>query len=457
MAEDQAISTKPAHPLVLFRGELEQRAGELKMVLPAGITAERFQRTVLTAAQQNPDLLKADRRSLWLACMKAAQDGLLPDGREAAFVIYSNRVKRPKEGGGTEWVSVKTVQYIPMVYGLRKKILQARDADGHPIVSALAVGVVYKAEADNGYFNWERGADPEVSHIPMLTLSEEEATDENIVAAYSIVTMRDGTKTCDVLRRFQIDKIRECSQTGAVGRIAKYDMGDIKKGQLIPPKGPWVDWFDEMAMKTVMRHHSKTLPQSGDVIMDRGDDNDALLAGASASHLLGSTAGGEPELLDDQSGLPAHDGDGVIIEDGDEEEAKPKPRQSRKKAADPKPAADAEPAGPSAEGNGSTAPADPAATTQGATASDASAQSGTNGADSATDEFGFTKLPAEAEAEKILDKLAKAKDLATLDQEYDAGLGLLEKWPDEIRGALRNGYQRHRRRLGAPIDAEAQQ
>jgi recombination protein RecT len=46
------------------------------------------------------------------------------------------------------WVSKKLVQYMPMVYGLRKKILQARDANGKPIVSALQVGVVYKAEVE---------------------------------------------------------------------------------------------------------------------------------------------------------------------------------------------------------------------------------------------------------------------------------------------------------------------
>jgi recombination protein RecT len=338
-------TTRAPSELQLLRVDLEKRAGEIKMALPQGIAAEKFQRTIITAAQQNPELLKADRRSLILACMKAAQDGLLPDGREAALVIYKTRTKRPKQGGGTEWVSISSVQYIPMVYGLRKKILQASDADGTPIVSALSVNVVYAAEVENGYFRWEVGSDPEVSHAPMLSLTEEEAKDENIVAAYSIVTMHDGTKAYDVLRRFQIDKIRECSQTGATGRIAKYDMGDIKKGQPIPPKGPWVDWFPEMAMKTVMRHHSKTLPMSGDVIMDRGDDRDEIDANLSTAAVLGSTAGGEPELLTDETDGSTYDGaTGEVVEDADEP-AKPK-RASRAKAKadEPKPA-DAEPAG----------------------------------------------------------------------------------------------------------------
>jgi len=45
------------------RAEMQRMAPEIARALPPHISAERFQRVVLTAIQSNPDLLEADRRS----------------------------------------------------------------------------------------------------------------------------------------------------------------------------------------------------------------------------------------------------------------------------------------------------------------------------------------------------------------------------------------------------------
>jgi recombination protein RecT len=150
---------------------------------------------------------------------------------------------------------VKQVQYMPMVYGLRKKILQSGE------VVSLEVNVVYRAEVEKGTFLYEVGLEPPLRHRPSLDLTEEETTDDQIVAAYSIATMKDGTKSYEIMRRFEINKVRAVSQTGATGKTDR-------QGKPIQPKGPWVDWFAEMAKKTVMRRHAKTLPMSGDVLID---------------------------------------------------------------------------------------------------------------------------------------------------------------------------------------------
>ncbi len=137
----QLATTTGQPEIVKFRGQLEQRAGELKMVLPSHITPEKFQRTMLTAVQADPDLLSADRQSLILACMRAAQDGLLPDKREAAVVVFNENKK--VDGN---WIRRKIATYLPMVYGLRKKILQSGE------VTALEVGIVYRKELESGDF-----------------------------------------------------------------------------------------------------------------------------------------------------------------------------------------------------------------------------------------------------------------------------------------------------------------
>lgn len=259
-----------------LRFQLDKRADDFKMALPAHITPEKFQRTVMTAAQSNPDLLKADRGSLITACMKAAQDGLLPDGREAAIVTFNTR----KQIDG-RWETVVLAQYMPMVFGLRKKILQSGE------ISSIETNVVYRREVEDERFYFEAGTEAALRHRPALDLTDEDLADENIVAAYSVATMKDGTKSFEVMRRAEINKVRQASQTGALGKTTR-------DGKPIPPKGPWVDWFAEMARKTVMRRHSKTLPMSGDLIDVEAADE--AIAARSAAALLSSVEPDTPVI-----------------------------------------------------------------------------------------------------------------------------------------------------------------
>src|SRR4051812_38118254 len=97
-----------------IKGQLEKMRGEFTKQLPKGMPTERFVRTILTAVQINPDLMVADRKSLILACMKAAQDGLMPDGREGALVVYNTKVKAKNAQGREVETWVKTVQWLRM-------------------------------------------------------------------------------------------------------------------------------------------------------------------------------------------------------------------------------------------------------------------------------------------------------------------------------------------------------
>ncbi|MBX4421155.1 recombinase RecT, partial [Mycobacterium tuberculosis] len=74
------------------------------------VPVEKFTRVAMTAIQNNPDLQNADRRSLFGAIVRLAQDGLLPDGREAAIVLFG-----------------KQAQAMPMIAGVLKKIRQSGD------------------------------------------------------------------------------------------------------------------------------------------------------------------------------------------------------------------------------------------------------------------------------------------------------------------------------------------
>jgi recombination protein RecT len=309
------LANRPAadpaqNALVAFNGQLQTRADQFKMVLPSHITPEKFQRTVMTAVQADIDLLRADRQSLLLACMKAAQDGLLPDKREAALVIFKTNQKV-----NGEWVQTKQVQYMPMVYGLRKKILQSGE------IADITAKVVYRREVEEGLFIYEEGTEAMLRHRPLLDGYADDFTDDKIVLAYSMATFKDGGKSYEIMRRFEIDKVRECSQTGATRD---------RWGKERTPSGPWVDWFPEQAKKTVMRRHSKTLPMSGDILDIEHNDDTLYAASATAALDMAQpdapaqiTAPGREQLLEqaqEREGTPAHDPEtGEISEDVERE------------------------------------------------------------------------------------------------------------------------------------------
>lgn len=300
--EDAAISPGP---ITVLRTQLEQRAAEFRMVLPAHITPEKFQRTVLTAVQSNPDLLKTDRRSFLTACMKAAHDGSLPDGREAAIVPFNTKMK--VDG---EWRWVKLAQYMPMVFGLRKKILQSEE------VTDIFAAVVYRQEIEAGRFIYEEGTERQLRHKPILE-PDFRPDDADIALAYSVATFANGFKSFEVMRRYEIDEVRESSQTGA-----EHDA----KGEPRDPKGPWVDWFSEMAKKTVIRRHSKSLPQSSDIIADVEADDMAFASRSALALLEGTKAEpSRPMIADDE---PLH-ADNNGEEPHDEETGEVKPRRGR--------------------------------------------------------------------------------------------------------------------------------
>lgn len=300
MTDNLPAERRASTQIDVLKANLTKRAEDFKMVLPSHITPEKFQRVVATAALQSPQLLECDRQSLLLAAMKLAQDGLLPDGREAALIPFKTSIK-----DGSQWLDKWIVQPMPMVYGLRKKILQSGD------VLSIETGVVYLADLESGHFIYEIGMDPPIRYRPNLLLPIEETADEKIVAAYSIAKLRnegggDPYWSVEVMRRAEIDKVRQSSQTGALGRVVKFGKD---KGKPIPPKGPWVDWFGEMARKTVLRRHSKVLPMSGDVLETIERDIESERAAESAAAYL-AVEPKEPAILpsrEEPAAAPAED------------------------------------------------------------------------------------------------------------------------------------------------------
>ena len=227
------------NPREVLRIQLHKMGGEFKMALPSHITADKFQRTVMTAVQQNPDLINADRRTLLMAATKCATDGLLPDGREAAFVIFNTKVKTKKNGHEVEeWV--KTVQYMPMIAGLLKRVRNGG------VVSSLQAHVIYA----NDHFVWKQGTEDALEHIPLFPGDRGEP-----IGAYAIARFKDGSPPVfQVMDKARIEKARSISKAAKNGST-------------------WTLWWDEMACKTVARNLAKYLPSDAEIeTVGRRDD-----------------------------------------------------------------------------------------------------------------------------------------------------------------------------------------
>lgn len=227
-----ATPVRELTPIEAVRATLARMQPEFEAALPPQIPVQRFIRTLITTVQMQPDLLQADRRTLFAACMKAAQDGLLLDGREAAPVIFR---KKDRDGG---WTSV--VQYMPMIGGILKKMRNSGE------LAMINAHVVYEADQ----FEYRLGDDEHIAHKPHLGPNRGRP-----IAAYAIARTKDGSVWREVMSVDDIEKVRNVSRA--------------------KDSGPWVSFWDEMARKTVIRRLAKRLPSSADIDQVFDNDNEA--------------------------------------------------------------------------------------------------------------------------------------------------------------------------------------
>lgn len=220
------MSTAQKKQQITQRDQIRHIENDLKLMrerlvsaLPAHIPVQMFIATVLTACAVEPKLLDCERHSLFLSCMKAARDGLLPDGREAALAPF-----RDGETGR------KLATYMPMYAGLLKKIRNSGELD------SFSANAVY----ENDHFEYELGDNERIVHKPIFR-----GTRGAIIAAYAIAKVKSGGIYRRVLGEEDIKLIKAFSKA---------------------KKGPWSgDFESEMWIKSAIRRLSKILPQSTDI------------------------------------------------------------------------------------------------------------------------------------------------------------------------------------------------
>lgn len=193
---DQVVATLN-HP-----GVVEQ----IKESLPENVTLTRFVQIAKTAIRSNPRLVTADQNTLFASIIRCAQSGLYPDGKEAALVIYGDKVS-----------------FLPMIAGVTRQLAE--------FGWLLRTGVVRQGDE----FDWSE--EPmSLNHRPARPGVER----GEIIYAWGIATHADGRRLQRVLNSADLAKRRAKAQT----------------------KGVWDEWPEPMSAKSAGHAVAKIVPLS---------------------------------------------------------------------------------------------------------------------------------------------------------------------------------------------------
>lgn len=261
MTENKQLS-----PMQKMTKAMTDRASQFSAVLPSHISPDQFQRVATTAIQNAPELLEADQKSLLNSLMKSAQDGLLPDGREGALVVYNTNIA--KQGQPPNWI--KQVQWMPMIGGILKKIRQSGQ------VKFITARVVY--DADEFDF-WIDETGEHLKHRP----SFKNRGDVQLV--YAMATANDGTLYVEVLNVDDVEKIRQSSKSSN--------------------SPAWKNWWNGMAEAKTLRKLSKRLPLSNELmtVIQRDDESHEFESMRDVSPKQGSHKSAHEMLADNRQEL----------------------------------------------------------------------------------------------------------------------------------------------------------
>jgi len=232
--------------VMVFRDLIEKQVSQFLKVMDQR-TTDRFVRMLMTNYQENRQLQQCDPMSLVHVAMRAAQDGLMLDGKEAAVVPFKDRDR------GTVYAT-----YVPMITGIRKKVRNSGQI--------LDWNVTAVFEGDECVVSL--GTNQYVNHKPSLTGGRKRP----LIGVYSIANFRGGGQAVRWMGRDEIEEIR---------------------GKSKAKSGPWDDpvFYPEMAVKTCARAHSKQLPMSSDMVAFwQRDDDDTGALGSAAPPIQSTSA-----------------------------------------------------------------------------------------------------------------------------------------------------------------------
>lgn len=266
-AQQEIVQAQQEGALVL-RTTIEQRTGDFAAALPAHVDPKRFVRAALSMLNTVPKIKECAPSTIVTGLMQAAQLGLeVSDVRGQAFLI-------------PRWNGRKGRMEAAFQLGYRGMIDLAARAGITVDDDVIREGDVYE---------FQRGTNPFLRHVP--SLDEPGAP----LAYYAVGHFADGRQPRYVLwskRRVEMHRDRFASSRDRQGKIY----------------GPWIDHFDGMAAKTVIRALLDPLPiavETRDALF-RDDAGAGLVEPTAAQQAeLDASTGDDGEIVDAEIVEPA--------------------------------------------------------------------------------------------------------------------------------------------------------
>lgn len=209
---------------------------QIQTLLPKNIPLDKFTEVTLMAIRKTPEVLEADRQTLYDACLSLARRGLLPDKKEAALVVFPTNIGTREQ---PKWI--KVVQEMAMIEGIIKEMAKAG-------IKAYAVSV-YANELPNLQF-WNDDFGQHVKHIPIIFGDRGER-----MGSFAAASTPDGRTYVEGMNMAELEK------TALRSKQAKKDKnGNKTRG------GTWLSDPERMEQKTPMHRLRKRIP-----ILDTSD------------------------------------------------------------------------------------------------------------------------------------------------------------------------------------------
>lgn len=251
--------------LIDIKANLDRELVPVQSLLPAHVSFDRFTNAAAVALAANSDLFNADRQSVINALTACAKDGLIPDNREAAMVVF----KRKQANGDWKYLA----QYMPMIDGVLKRARQSGE------ISIIAARAVYQ---NDNFRVWLDDNGEHILYEPTLGSRGE------MIGAVAYARMKSGEFQFEWLNLDDIAKVRAASKNSDTG--------------------PWKDWFESMSRKSAAHRLCRRLPNNSEIMemLERGTEmvwqkEKDITPTASGSSLIEPRSGqdaGQPEGFD---------------------------------------------------------------------------------------------------------------------------------------------------------------
>jgi recombination protein RecT len=235
---------------------------QMKVLLPPSVGLARFTEVTIAAIQNNPDVLEADRDSLYRACVAAARRGLLPDKREGALVVYKTNV-----GTRDQPRYMPLVQFMPMVEGIIKEMAKAK-------INAYAVSV----HENDAIALWNDDEGQHVKHEPVVFGDRGQ-----MVGVFAAAKTEDGRTYIEAMNLKDVEQVARRSKQNFTNK----QTGALEYG------GTWKSDFDRMAQKSALHRLRKRLPIIDEDVLqnlkDMEEETDIVLGSTTSPEGAAST------------------------------------------------------------------------------------------------------------------------------------------------------------------------